>query len=424
MRKMTLGIIAGLLALGVACNSRAAIFSRAAGSITVELPESISYNDYDGRREIKENNPVGDDFYEAFNNFSYNSAAKILENPARNTAFSPAGLFYSLSLAAQGASGQTQSELLTTLGVADAKKLAAECSNLYRLIYADNETGKLRLANSLWLSERTAFKKPFLESAAGNFYAETFKVNFADPETGRKMGDWVAQNTGGRLTPDISTDPDQLVSIINTVWLKDEWLTRFDERNTTGAEFFTQDGQAVTCDFMMGSLPAEFSKGENFSRAALPLKNCGEMIFILPDEGVLPAELLKSGDSLREALEGGFKKKGEVVFKIPRFDFKSELELIDVVRGLGVSLAFEKNADFSNLTESSAYISNITQQVSVAIDENGVQAAAFTEIAVDTAMMSQERNELVLNRPFLFAIRTAEGAPLFIGVCLNPAAGS
>jgi serpin B len=58
------------------------------------------------------------------------------------------------------------------------------------------------------------------------------------------------------------------------------------------------------------------------------------------------------------------------------------------------------------------------------MDENGVEAAAYTIIEMETgsAAPPEEQIEMNLNRPFLFTITSREGAVLFIGVCGNPTA--
>ena len=58
----------------------------------------------------------------------------------------------------------------------------------------------------------------------------------------------------------------------------------------------------------------------------------------------------------------------------------------------------------------------------VAIDEEGVTAAAYTVMpAPGAAMPPDEEVDFVLDKPFLFAITSETGLPLFMGVVQNPA---
>ena len=59
------------------------------------------------------------------------------------------------------------------------------------------------------------------------------------------------------------------------------------------------------------------------------------------------------------------------------------------------------------------------QEVHIGIDENGVEAAAFTEILWAGAALPQGRAEMILNRPFLYAVKN-KGQILFVGICQDP----
>ena len=74
-------------------------------------------------------------------------------------------------------------------------------------------------------------------------------------------------------------------------------------------------------------------------------------------------------------------------------------------------------ADFAPLTDGDAVVSSVMQAARVKIDEEGVEAAAYTEISVnDSAPMELPSVvEMNLNRPFLFAIFDGNDVPLFIG---------
>lgn len=165
---------------------------------------------------------------------------------------------------------------------------------------------------------------------------------------------------------------------------------------------------------------AGFARGESFTRAGLALKNGGQMVFVLPDEGISPCSLLASPEQMREIFEGGKDGYGQVTWKIPRFSFGSALELVDVLKALGVSAAFAADADFTGITDHLAFISDVHQETHIAIDEKGVEASAFTRIDYFGAALPEDRAEMILDRPFLYAITAPGGGLLFVGLCENP----
>ena len=144
------------------------------------------------------------------------------------------------------------------------------------------------------------------------------------------------------------------------------------------------------------------------------------MLFILPDEGVSPYELIKSPEEIKKTFEGGEDYFGEVVWKIPKFSFGSKLTLTNMLSSLGAKSAFTADADFSGITDHMAYITDVSQETHIAIDEDGVEASAYTQINYAGAAPPEGRADMILDRPFIYAITLHNGNLLFIGVCENP----
>jgi serine protease inhibitor len=395
--------------------------------LDVVYPKAYAFDDFDARRRVREQNPVDDSLITSLNSFSYRTGSLIFKDKGKNINYSPISLYFALSLAASGARSDTQAELLALLGIADATTLSEQCGNLYRTLYTDNEMGKLKIANSIWMDDGIngnpiAFKDDFVKQAAENFYASSHIVDFAGEEAGKAMADWVSTNTNGTLSPAFKTNPEQILSILNTVYFYDQWINRFDKSKTAKDVFHLLDGRTVRTDFMNQSFgSASFAKGKNFTRASLALKNAGQMVFILPDKGISPYELLSSPEQMRETFEGGEASNGKVEWKIPKFSFRSKLEMADVIKSLGVSSAFKDNADFTRITDHKAFISDVLQETHIAIDENGVEASAFTQIDYAGAARPKGRADMILDRPFIYGITAQNGSLLFVGVCENPA---
>ena len=120
----------------------------------------------------------------------------------------------------------------------------------------------------------------------------------------------------------------------------------------------------------------------------------------------------------------------------------SSFDLQKALQELGLTDAFDlEKADFTGLgsaPEGPLYLSQARQDVHIGIDEQGVEAAAFTALAMATgaALPPEELVEMKLDRPFLFAVASStrveptadEEYPLpvntllFAGVCARPEA--
>jgi serpin B len=388
-------------------------------------PKSISFDDNDSLRTVRIENPIDDSYLSAMNGFSYAFASKILSGQTKNLSYSPTSLYMTLSLAATGAKGETQDEIISVLGLSGkgVDYISKQNSNLYRLLYFDNKVGKLKIANSLWLKKDSAFKDEFITNASRNFYTSIHSIDFADNNTAKLMSKWISENTNGILTPKMSLDPEQIMSIINTIYLKDEWVDRFYEENTKPNTFYLGDGSDIECDFMnMTFLTHEFVDGDGFTSSSLGLKNSGNMVFILPDKDVSVDNLLATPQKVASLFNTKNSESGRVTFQVPKFSFGNDLDLNEIIKSMGVKSAFRNDADFTGITDDTAFISGIKQQTHITIDENGVEAAAFTQLLLaGSAAPKDKKAEMILNRPFIFAVTSDSGAILFIGIVNNPA---
>ncbi len=237
------------------------------------------------------------------------------------------------------------------------------------------------------------------------------------------MAGWVKERTGGLIQPEPAPLPENAqLSLRNTIYFYDQWQDRFSPETTEEDVFYTDDGQEIVCDFMNRENGSTgFRKGENFTASELALKN-GAMVFVLPDEGVGVQELVQSEETLREALSGtNGQSVGEVVWKVPKFSYGYKAEgMKEMLQTLGLNEAFGESADFSGISDQKPLgLSDVAQEVHIGIDENGVEAAAFTEILWAGAALPQGRAEMILNRPFLYAVKN-KGQILFVGICQDP----
>lgn len=382
---------------------------------------------FDKWRDQRDAMPVGEDISAAMAAFAAKSAGKVLSGTERNANYSPFSLYYALAMAAQGAKGKTAEEMLKLLGMSDAKTLAEQCGNLYRQMASRERDGKaeLMLADSLWLSDsyegaKVNYNQDFLNTCAEQFYAEVFSADFSSSKTAEAMKKWIKQKTNGTLEPNMQTDPATMLSIINTLYLKDEWTDRFYKEATASGFFTKTNGEKVTCSFMNAIRDQGFMRGENYTASMIGMKNFGSMWFILPDEGVSTDDILSSPETLEEILTGETNGYGMVTFSIPKFEFSSKFDLVDALKSLGINEAFEETADFSGISDQAAFISDVKQETYITIDENGLEASAFTQIDYCGAGMPQDNAELILNRPFIYIIKGS--APLFMGVINDPSA--
>ncbi|HEX9935459.1 MAG TPA: serpin family protein, partial [bacterium] len=123
-----------------------------------------------------------------------------------------------------------------------------------------------------------------------------------------------------------------------------------------------------------------------------------------------------SADSL--ALWFGSMQKSERMLQFPKFKLEYEIEMTDVLSGLGMGIAFSDRADFTRILKIGGLkIDGVKHKTFVDVNEEGTEAAAVTSISFATSMPAFFRAD----RPFLYLIREKHsGSILFIGKVVDP----
>ncbi|HVX95751.1 MAG TPA: serpin family protein [Polyangia bacterium] len=107
---------------------------------------------------------------------------------------------------------------------------------------------------------------------------------------------------------------------------------------------------------------------------------------------------------------------------MPQFTARGALPLTRTLAAMGMADAFTRAVDFSGINGAQdLFIDNVVHQAVVAVDYQGTTASAATAVTFATKLGVEVAEPLVLDHPFLFAIRhDATGAILFLGRVVDP----
>ena len=353
----------------------------------------------------------------AVRGFADRTVGKIFTD-GENRVYSPVSLYAALAMLTEMTAGETRQQVMELLGEADGASLRQRIKELWLGMYMDDGRSMCRLANGAFLRENAEVKQEAVDALRDWYYASTYRVPMGTAEADKAIAGWLNQNTGGLLsqeTREIQTEKDNLLRLYNTIYYKSSWRDAFESSRTREDVFTAANGAKQKTEFMHRTESGSYRKGEGYTAAPRSL-NDGRMVFVLPDEGVTPESLLQRQGFLTE-LTGDY-NAAELVWSVPKFDVKSSTGLNEALRSLGVTDAFDgTKADFTPLTDNGAAVDSVMQAARVKIDEDGVEAAAYTEIvANDSAMMETPPTvEMELDRPFLFVIFDYNNVPLFVG---------
>lgn len=372
--------------------------------------------------------------------FYKEASTLFLDSPEQeNGVWSPVSAYMALAMLAESTGGNSRQQVLDTLGVSDIETLRTEVSAVWETFYEPlNGNESCIFANSLWLEDGVAYDPTTVDTLAYSYYADVYRGDLGSPEINADIQAWLNNKTGGLLSDavkDVGLDPrtDPLIALYSTVYFQTNWSEQFEESENTTRLFHGPEGP--TLETFMNQTYGTLYWGDSYSAVRLWLRvgtDCG-MWLILPDEDKTAADVLAEGEYL-DMISAYDLTTAEpfwentrycvVNLSVPKFDVSADFDMIEALKTLGITDAFDPaTADFSSsITDRPAYVNQANHAARVVIDEEGVAAAAYTEISGALGFMPPDEMteiDFILDRPFLFVI-ASEQTPLFIGVVNEP----
>lgn len=355
------------------------------------------------------------------------------EQPAKNIFISPYSISTVLQMVGNGAYGNTRQEMASVLGTSglEPKALNQACKDLDQSIRSAQNNVVLSLANAIWYRTGVELRPEFVSLNQDFFGAKMGALNFTDPRTSGIINAWADENTHGRIKNIISgrIPGDARVILANAIYFKGSWERKFDPKATKERAFHLQDGRQPQVAMMQQSGEFQYQEGKGCQAVRLPYAGWRlGMYVLLPEAGSSVEKLLASLDaqSWQNQLRRQFlKRKGSLV--LPRFKLEYGAELKRPLTALGMRIPLSLGADFSGMSASPLYLSEVRHKSFVEVNEEGTEAAAVTVAAMAPSSMQRPTPpfEMVVDRPFLFVIEdNLTNAILFVGVVFDPTSPS
>jgi len=349
-----------------------------------------------------------------------------------NKVYSPINVYMALAMLAEITDGESRQQILDLLGINSIESLRTQADSVWNAHYSDDGAVTSILANSVWLNDSVKYTQSTMENLTEYYRASSFSGEMGSEAYNEALRSWINAQTGGLLEEQasgLSMDPEVIMALASTIYYRAKWSSEFSENRTEKGQFhlLSADDETVECDFMHKSDAMEYYWADQFAAVSLGLRGDGRMWFLLPDEGVSLDELLNDDQTMefiRGANDWEDKKHLIVNLAVPKFDVASDIDLRGGLMALGITDVFDGAiSDFSPMTENAdgIFVSKAEHAARVAIDEEGVTAAAYTVMMeAGAAMPPDEEVDFILDRPFLFVIESHDGLPLFVGTVNTP----
>ncbi len=349
-----------------------------------------------------------------------------------NTLLSPVSILYALGMTANGAGGETLSQMESVFGlnVTDLNEyLYAYRSGIDYM--ASQSDIQFDLANAIWFKADDCLEvnPEFLQINKDYYDAAVYEAPF-DESTLTDINNWTYNQTDGMIEEILDEVPENAVMyLVNALAFDAKWDEIYMETSVGDGVFTTIDGEEQTVEYMY-STESTYIEGDR-ETGFMKMYEGGDFAFValLPNEDISITEYIAQFDGveLKELLENT--QDQLVMTSIPKFTSEYSANLREVMQALGMTDCFDYTvADFQNLAiydnpeileMENICISRILHKTYIAVDEQGTKAGAATAVEMVTESAAMELKEVRLDRPFVYMIiDMEEHVPIFIGSML------
>lgn len=354
-----------------------------------------------------------------------------------NIAFSPYNISAAMMLPYLGAQEETKTEIGEVFQFEDQIELEKNFALFNRQLtqrYSNTpDDFGIFVANSIWLANRLSILPSYTQTLSQYARGIFRRVNFTQKEAARaEINTWVRENTHGKIKEILSPyelTPETQMVLVSSLYLKAKWEKVFNKEITRLEPFFSLDKDLI---IPLMNTVSTFPYYQDDNVAIL------EMPYVQPNPSLPKLSLLIFLPHERDGLPDFEKrlildrveywipslKVEKVAVRIPRFNLNFALSLNTVLKKMGMSSAFQDNANFSGITGlKNLKIGNVLHKTSVTVDEYGTEAATATAISMQpTASYDASVPKIFrADHPFLFMIIEKDsGAILFMGRVINP----
>ncbi len=357
--------------------------------------------------------------------FDFIHALQKTQPAGENFFVSPLSLHMALGMLLNGAEKETSDEIQKALkmdAVALADLNAAYKTLINDLPVADSKVS-LGLANSVWYRNDFSVENDFQYVLKNSFESEVTGLPFDDAAKDR-INKWASDKTNGKIKKVLDQiQPQHVMFLLNALYFKGDWQTKFDAKKTQDAPFKLEGGQSKNVKMMFAESDFKVGSGSNYDAVRLPYAN-GQfnMTLLIPKgQNAIDAVLNEITGEGWSKLNDGMVER-DITVGLPKFTLEYSAQLKETLRRMGIKRAFEDSAQLGKINKAAElFVDFVKQDAYLGIDEQGTEAAAVTTIGVGLTSAGPEPARFICDRPFGLVIsENTSNTILFMGRINNP----
>ena len=295
----------------------------------------------------------------------------------------------------------------------------------------------IRISNVIWVDSSASVDPDFAAVVGAD---NLVSLNFTSPTAGKAVNAWVSNATAG-LIPEMVADGPLIPLVmlaVNAIYLKASWYHPFASTRTNQDVFYTTPRKTaivsnpVNFMHMVEYFPYSHQVLPGFQVVQLPFAvDTLSMVVVMP---VYDNNSNHNGNSNNNNSEPFLVTSSTLMPLLPQLQetrvalgmpkFQLDMEYSDnlktALQSMGLVAPFKGGLCIFK-DDCSSSIQTIIQKTFISVDEEGVEAAAVTGIAVAVSLPIDTPVEVILDNPFqFFIVDDVTGLVLFEGRLGNP----
>ncbi|CAJ1063700.1 alpha-2-antiplasmin-like [Xyrichtys novacula] len=327
-----------------------------------------------------------------------------------NIILSPLSIALALAQLTLGARNETEKLLLESL---HAHSLPCYHHVLGGLLPHFRNTS-LDVATRMYLRPGFDVKLSFVEESLARYQSQPVPLVSVE-----EVNQWVENATNGHIPNFLESIPhDVVLMLLNAVYFKGEWQTRFDPQATSKGVFYLDNQNSVSVDMMKSAqYPLRLLEDTELESqiASFPFKGNTSFLIVMPLPGGRNVSSVLPKINISD-IYGRLPQETSMQVNLPKVKLQYRKELEEALISMGLGSLFS-GPNLSGISDHPLKVSSVRHASTVELSEEGVEASATTVI---TSMRSISL--FSVNSPFIFAlVDDASLTPLFMGIVTNPA---
>jgi serpin B len=365
----------------------------------------------------------------ADNRFGFELLSKVNSDAPnqQNLMISPMSVSLALAMLYNGAEGDTRQQMQdmfhkSGLGADDVNQSYKE---LVSGLESHDPKVELSMANAIFYRNDFSVKANFISTNQIYYSAEVAGLDFSNPvQSLQTVNGWVNEKTKGKISKIINqVSPDDVMYLLNAIYFKGQWTCQFDKGLTANRPFTKSDNSVIQVQTMNIESDFNFYGTDDFQLLEMPYGGGKfSMLIFLPETGKTVNDVIAqlSSDRVNDWISKLTSQKKQVY--LPKFEFRFDKSLIETLKALGMTDAFDGRANLSGISDvAQLVVTEVMHKTYIKVDEAGTEAAAVTGITVGYTSVNPQSNIFRVDHPFVFAIREKDtGALLFVGKVMDP----